>query len=185
MRYIRFLKVPKCERHSITAVVTITSDLGETFLAEDTFLNATLLSADQDGRKHLRQTLRWKAGMRALPLSFKIQRCDLQWPVRICVSAKDSTQSDGFDSLHGAVLPTVISAWSDVLDLPHGITEARRTVERRFSLTDSRKLSIWEDTGESIARHLWYYLMIIYEKTRSHCNGVLGTAALRSPPIST
>jgi hypothetical protein len=178
MRYIRFLKVPKIQGKSINAVVTITSDLGETFLAEDAFLSATLRSSDPDGDIYLRKSLRWKGGMRALPLSFEAENCDLDWPVRVHVSVKNAPQLDCFEKQYNAAgLPGIISAWSDILDPPRNIREASRTVERRFTPLSGRTLSMWEETGESIARHLW--CVVCYTRSLGRAHNSPGTGASR------
>lgn len=156
MRYIRFLKTPKLQDGSIKATITVTSDLGETFLDEELQLAATLRSADLSGDIYLRKTLRWRSGLRTLSMSFSASDNDIDWPCRVHVAVKNSPDSDHFGNNHGAsALPSIISAWSDVLDPSKGINTASRTIERRFKPLNSRILGMWEETGESIARHLW------------------------------
>jgi hypothetical protein len=46
----------------------------------------------------------------------------------------------------------VVSAWSAPFDLER---ECVKLVERRFVSLEQREVRIWEETGESIARHLW------------------------------
>lgn len=48
----------------------------------------------------------------------------------------------------------VISAYSPYFPLVHG-GEAERFVQRRLSIGGGKILRIWEETGESIARHVW------------------------------
>jgi len=157
MRYIRFLKTPKFQDDSIKATITVTSDLGETFLNEEVQLAATLRATDARGDIYLRRALKWKPGMRALPVSLSLADNKIEWPARVHVTPRDAPNSDHFNKHYGVSgLPNIISAWSDILDPSENITTASRTVERRFKPLSNRTLSMWEETGESIARHLWF-----------------------------
>ena len=158
MRYIRFLKPPRVERNTLKTLITITSDLGETFLPDDVTLAATLRSDDPEGDIYLRKTLKWRGGMRSLPIVFDLAFADLDWPVRVHVGTKGSPNSDHFEKHYNAEPPSIISAWSGLVDVLKGMNEAEKKVERRFTPLSNRTLSIWEETGESIARHLWYSL---------------------------
>lgn len=156
MRYIRFLKVPKTDGNTLSALVTVTSDLGEDFLLADVALTATVRSPEFNGDIFLRKSLKWSAGMRALPVTFDLRHCDLDWPIVVHVGPKNHQVSDRFESQnHSADLPSLISAWSSILDAPAGIMEAEKKVERRFTPLSNRTLSIWEETGDSIACHIW------------------------------
>ncbi|KAG9874646.1 hypothetical protein KCV05_g22610, partial [Aureobasidium melanogenum] len=68
MHYVRFLKTPKVHVENgsvtLTAVITLTTDLGETFYPHDLQLAATLRQPDQDGDIYLRRTLQWRQDMR-------------------------------------------------------------------------------------------------------------------------
>lgn len=156
MRYVRFLKVPKTDSKTLSALVTVTSDLGEDFLAADVALTATVRSPEYNGDIFLRKSLKWTAGMRAIPVTFDLRHCDLDWPVVVHVGPKSSQLSDRFERhLDSADMPSLISAWSSPLDAPAGIMEADKMVERRFTPLSNRTLRIWEETGDSIARHIW------------------------------
>lgn len=161
MRYIRFLKTPKLlvkegPNSVIKLVITITSDLGETFFPGDLLLAATLRSDFDHGDVYLRTTFKWEAGMRALPIELNFEQNHIDWPARVHVHARNAPKSDHFERHDdGSDVPTIISAWSDILDPPQGVFEASKSAERRFTPLSNRTLSIWEETGESIARHLW------------------------------
>ena len=157
MRYIRFLKTPRIEGYDIKALITIASDLGDSFCDENLQLSASLRSADDHGELYLRRSLKWTAGSRTLPITFNIKDSDIDWPVRVHVATRNSGVTDRYEQHHhGGDSPSVISAWSDVLDPNVAVIEASKTVERRFTPLNNRTLSIWEETGESIARHIWY-----------------------------
>ncbi|KIW03261.1 uncharacterized protein PV09_05481 [Verruconis gallopava] len=156
MRYIRFLKPPKVHGSQIKTLITVTSDLGESFLPEAVQLSASLRSAVQHDTLYLRKKLQWEASMRSIPLTFDFDKSDIVWPVKIHVTTRDAELTDHFErGQNGLSLPPIISAWSDILDLQIGINEAARMVERRFQPLSDRPLCIWEETGESIARHIW------------------------------
>jgi len=156
MRYIRFLKTPKLQENSIKTTITITSDLGETFLNEEIDLVATVQGGDDQCQTYLRQTLRWRPGLRALPVTFLITAKTIKWPCCVHVAQVQSPGFDAFENCEDAFsIPNIVSVWSDVLDPPNGITTASRIAERRFKLLNKSVLRMWEETGESIARHLW------------------------------
>ncbi|KAI9834831.1 MAG: hypothetical protein M1819_002739 [Sarea resinae] len=166
MHYIRFLKPAKLvnNNNSIETLMTLTSDLGESFYAGSTDLTASLISASplqEQSRPYLHQTYKWTPGSRTLKLAFDIRRVRIPWPARVYVTA--SGVSEDADTLLGdensrttAGCPPTISAWSSPLHPPTRL-ESMRLVERRFRLPskDAAILSIWEETGESIARHIW------------------------------
>jgi hypothetical protein len=169
MRYIRFLKTPKVLAQPGTTglvklVITITSDLGETFFPEDVLLNATLCSNKPNGAVYLHKSVKWEAGMRALPIVLEFKQSHINWPARVHVHVQNAPPSDLFQRHpDGADLANIVSAWSDVTDPPQAILEAARAVERRFTPLSGRIISIWEETGESIARHIWY---VVFKQPR-------------------
>jgi len=160
---VRFLKTPKVvvDHGSIVlrAVITITTDLGETFYQDDVALAATLRSPEPDGDIYLRRTLNWTGGARSLPISLDVTRTEVEWPATLHVALKErnGTTSDMFETFTSpADLPSLISVWSEPLHPTKGRFSTSTRVVRRFMPLSERGLSIYEDTGESIARHLWY-----------------------------
>ncbi|PNS20521.1 Protein-lysine N-methyltransferase rrg1 [Sphaceloma murrayae] len=164
MHYIRFLKTPKviaaAGKVTLTASITLTTDLGETFFDDDVDLAATLRSPDNDGDIFLRRSIKWTSGMRSLALTFDLTRSEIEWPAKLHVGLRGDAdqQADNFELFSGHPdpnLPAFVSAWSEPIDATKGNFEAPRRVERRFSPLSGRPLRIWEDMGDSIARHLW------------------------------
>lgn len=156
--YIRFLKSPSVKQQksslSISALICITTDLGDSFLAQDVNLIATL--AIENPSKVLHQkSLTWKAGKRELaiylgPFRPNFVQSELVLAVRHC-----DTQRGPIDSL--CSIPLVVSGWS----APFGLqSPAEKVVERRFRLEHGRDLRIWEETGNSLARHIWWAIFI-------------------------
>ncbi|KAK3075684.1 hypothetical protein LTR53_000726 [Teratosphaeriaceae sp. CCFEE 6253] len=154
MHYIRFLKTPKIEVQASTvileAVITVTTDLGETFYPEDIDLIASLRASDQDGEIYLRLKLRWPGNARSLPISLDLSRQDVDWPACMHIAARTSASAPppGF-------LPSVVDVWSGSLNPTEGLLGSGWRVERRFTSLAERTVSLLEDAGDSIARHLW------------------------------
>lgn len=134
---------------SFRAVLTITTDLGETFYPEATELVATIRSSDPDGDIYLRRRLPWKPGLRNIPLLFNISYQDVDWPAVMHVSVNAKPKSPGF-------LPPIVDVWSAPLNPTRGHLKSGTLVTRRFtSISSERDLVLFEETGDSIARHLW------------------------------
>ncbi|KAI9674272.1 MAG: hypothetical protein M1829_003819 [Trizodia sp. TS-e1964] len=166
MYYIRFLKPPSLKFSSggsggfVKSLITVTSDLGDTFYPAELLLKASIQSNCNDRKPYVLSNFRWKAGMRCLEIILDIRNAKPSWPARIHVGPGGPATSmnyaalDKLNPLDNSNLPRVISAWSGFLDPPDEI-EAAKLVERRFPSSTGRVLSIWEETGESIACHIW------------------------------
>jgi hypothetical protein len=167
MHYIRFLKPPKIVRNSVPSInakITITTDLGESFLAADINLLVELVTAS--GVSLGTQDYEWKGrnGMRALEvcLPFKKRASgELMMWIR---SRSEKLRVDSFENVLGgrkdseplggvvSVRSTLIN--SDLLDSVAGMMAARKLGY------EAGEILIWEETGESIARHIWYVYQI-------------------------
>lgn len=159
--YVRFLKAPRLQKQkggtvSVVALVSITTDLGDAFLAQDVDLLATLQSEHSEEEPLYQEVVKWTAGKRELPITLG------PFPERLCrqkiVLGLNSTDSRrpkprSQDPLfkNGAV-PLVMSGWSAPFGGPQCLA-AEKLVERR--LGGETDLRIWEETGNSIARHIW------------------------------
>jgi hypothetical protein len=132
----------------LKTVVTVTTDLGETFYPDSLDLVATLRSTVDEGDIYLRKKAQWSAGDRSLAIVFDLARQDIDWPACVHVGVKGTVSSDGF-------LPPVVDIWSGQLNPTKGHFESGWRVERRFTSYSERSLSLLEDAGDSIARHLW------------------------------
>ena len=136
----------------------MTSDLGESFFAEDVaFLACVIYDQHEAGLPLVRWNLQWKAGMRSLQVQHILRIDDLERPLRLLIAPHEDASSTfpySCQPLQISRLPLVISAWSNTFGIHGDIT--RREVERRFELPGGQKLCIREETGESIACHIWY-----------------------------
>lgn len=137
---------------SLKAVVTITTDLGETFYPHNVNLAASVRSAEHDGDIYLRRTIQWEAGMRSVPISFDLTRSGVEWPACLHVGIKQGERSEHFENWDKLKM---VSVWSAEINPTKGLFQASRRVERRFIPISERPLVMLEDAGDSIARHLW------------------------------
>ncbi|KAF1929589.1 uncharacterized protein M421DRAFT_4052 [Didymella exigua CBS 183.55] len=158
MRYIRFLKTPRIVaekgtgKSQIYGLITITSDLGDSFFPHDVELVAELINADSDEILVWR-TLAWAAGMRTLAMTLPLKKSYASSPLRVRIGTEHKAQYDIFENLCQADSHGIVSAWSAGFN-SGGVREAVKLVQRRFRVAH-RVISVWEETGESIARHLW------------------------------
>jgi hypothetical protein len=157
MRYIRFLKPPRLNptkdpsKTSLSFLITITSDLGDTFLPYDVGLTAELC-ASPSGKPWIMKPVQWSAGMRSLSITLSLDSSRDYGSVQVRVGVGRNMGADEYSKLSGGEWRGVVSAWSAPFDLGK---ECMKLVERRFVSSKRREVGIWEETGESIARHLW------------------------------
>ena len=150
--YIRFLKSPYRElnghKSSIKVLITLTTDLGDTLYQGDLYLYATV--HENGNAKQLAQTrYLWKPHMRVLWVCFDtIPFLPPEQPLTLIISSREGSHENRLD----ANMPRVFSAQCEVYT-QHYLTELK-TIERVFQLHTGR-LSISEEMGESIARHIW------------------------------
>jgi len=102
------------------------------------------------------QTVQWSAGMRSLPVNFPLTKSHTTSKLRIRVGVEPKSSPDDYSSLSDEGGCGVVSAWSSDFAASGSAAAAEKLVERRFSLANDSTVSILEETGESIARHLWY-----------------------------
>ncbi len=172
MHYIRFLKPPSLSRPSkvaqdiqLTAKITITSDLGESFLCVD--LPLVVILVDHDGHSFQTQPYDWKAGNRQLEISLRIAKASqdtkaaLRWPFQVLIQPRDAKHYPHAmanmlnpKKVSSEPIGQVLAVLSQELHRnPSGTIDRR--VQRRIKLHNGHDLCIWEETGESIARHIW------------------------------
>lgn len=186
MRYVRFLKTPRIvaekgtNRSHVYCLITITSDLGDSFFPYDAELVAELIKPKPDFHSEddeilVWRAVAWSAGMRTLAITLPLKKSYASSPLRVRVGIEHKAQYDTFDALSQADSQGIVSAWSAEFN-SNGAKEAVKLVERRFKVAQ-RVISVWEETGESIARHLWYVLMPCLSTLTDH----QGTPVSRCP----
>ncbi|KAJ4347464.1 hypothetical protein N0V95_005385 [Ascochyta clinopodiicola] len=159
MRYVRFLKPPRIttdkgtSKSHVSCLITLTSDLGDSFFPHNVELAAELLSPERDDEMCVWRTVQWTAGMRTLAISLPLKKSYASSPLRVRVGVEPKAQSDAFDELSHADAHGIVSAWSAEFNSPVN-AEGAKLVQRRFKIGQG-VVGVWEETGESIARHLW------------------------------
>lgn len=102
---------------------------------------------DENGNIIARKTFQWLAGMRALKIDIDVNSQGDN--VVLQVSSRnpaDNLLKDSDDA--------ILSVWSPPFVLNKNF-QIDGLVERRLGIGHERVLSIWEEPGESIARHIW------------------------------
>ena len=164
MHYIRFLKAPKAEIQkgwvTVRTLITITTDLGDDFLAAELLVYAHLIRDGDEAMKEKRSVLAttssiWKPGLRAIWLVIlRLPIFALKDPVRMLISTNSEyvrhlqVQEPALNHL-----PKIFHAWSEPFDLTD--KGVMKWVERRLATSETVTLRIYEEMGESIARHVW------------------------------
>ena len=156
--YIRLLKPPKLDvvKDTVRALVTITTDLGDDFYSGNLDLHAILatLEADGDYWQSEWRTVQWKAGMRNVWIEFRNLDCYPRRLFQLLVNTKPDLAADN------AVItdmPEVLSARSDSFGWEGGRekSQAYNRIQRRYGTDSVQGRTIYENTGESIAQHIW------------------------------
>ena len=139
-------------RSAVKALVTITSDLGENIYQGDLSLHGALISLDEKDTLLSESHVLWKQGMRTLWIEIDQKRLpQLTWPVQMVVAAHKRAVVDPV-SLDD--IPEFVSIWSESFDADATKTNSQ-WVTRRFEPTAGVSVNIREETGDSIARHVW------------------------------
>lgn len=157
IHHIRFLKLPRVERTNpsyltVKALITITTDLGDSFFPSSISLSAGLWSGDRllaDSAHFL-----WRNGMRSLWVELQFTTSpQIRWPLHMQIS--HARGGRGLNLLSLEHLPQIIDVCSHPIH-PQIEHEGSKRVSRVFHLASGHLLRIHEDTGDSIARHIWY-----------------------------
>jgi Lysine methyltransferase len=153
VHYFRFLSPPQVSQgqrkdFTVSAVVAVTTDLGDTFLAEDIDLQCRIVGTSQKPNVVKEQAFSWKGGSLALKIT-------------VAVSSKHVSLSQ-FVRMHVmpsvvetiSCVPKVMDVWSVPFELANG-QRAEPLVDRELLIPGQTDLKIREEMGDSIARHIW------------------------------
>ena len=147
--YIRFLKTPKIDQKGhVRALITITTDLGDGFYPDDLTLHATITSSENFMSEW--QSVEWKGGMRTLWIDIANVDANLPVDLRLVVNSETSIEGN-----HVSVenMPEILGVWSDIFGKSK--SQAGSIIQRRYRTCLKVEKIIIEETGESIARHIW------------------------------
>ncbi|EXJ81361.1 hypothetical protein A1O3_07652 [Capronia epimyces CBS 606.96] len=155
VHYIRFLRTPqthvgkKTKTVDIAAVVALTTDLGDAYYAQDIDLVVEIVEANRPHAVLHSHTLPWQASSRALKFTVHCPSTYTSRSARLHVTTK-ATQN----AFSLFTVPNILDVWSPVFVL----SDKQRTepvVERDLLLPNKSHIRMWEETGDSIARHVW------------------------------
>jgi hypothetical protein len=152
VHYIRFLKTARVVTRTprsvnVRSLITITTDLGDSFLLTDVTLSSSLVQADKSGTVLCRAEKQWRAGCRELSISLTMETNENGPPLRLHIS-------HAMVSGEVTSIPSILDAWSAPFS-QLGNSPAEAMIERQVSLPDLATTWIWETTGDSIAKHIW------------------------------
>lgn len=172
MHYIRFLKVPRINTTAspptLTALLTIDTDLSDALFAPTAELTAHILaapSAPAATKETLaKQALTWPAGARTLALTVPLRPALLKQKFVVHVSSSTDSelvnvgpQREPISAVDDASLirmPVLVAVTSSPIHHAAGVFASSHRVARTIELR-AGDIRIWEDTGESMARHVW------------------------------
>ena len=152
--YIRFLKPPVVsdldkKSYLVTSVITITTDLGDISLWSNVELVARLVDVDNAGEVVATTKCPWQAGKRTVNIFFTCDKGQRNHNVRVHVTTLNTASSWA-----SSKLPEILDIWS--APFKENVTgRSTPVVERQFRLSADVCVRIWEETGNSIARHIW------------------------------
>jgi len=155
VHYLRFLRTPQIENVSkkaveITAVAAVTTDLGDSFLSQDVTIIARVVDGTTTHGEVLYSTeVSWKGTMRAVKVNLQCNIRVLGRLVHLHLTTRDTI------SAHASYgIPAIVDVWSSQFTVK-AATRAEPVVERRLQLRSKSQARILEETGDSIARHIW------------------------------
>ena len=141
----------KQDRLHVKTLVTVTTDLGESFYNEPCHLHIAVLSSDHR-LSSCWSMVHWKPDSRVVWVeSGQIPSACLQESLTLLVSSKQAIKPDviGPDC-------NILSARCEIV-LPSKLDSS--TFVQRALQSSSCQLRLYEEMGESIARHVWYALI--------------------------
>ncbi|KAI2616738.1 putative methyltransferase-domain-containing protein [Hypoxylon sp. NC1633] len=177
MHYIRLLRPAKldvsdCRRPFISLLVTITTDLGDSFLYPDEPIDLFVTADDPIGQSlslQIDRPPRWAAGMRVLDVKVSLKPTLRKEDVTCSVRIRPATQSLPL----GLVMSTDVLPWGAAagssgsrglimpatVEMVKGVSSdvSLRTLQLNTGSRpeDQLHVDLEEDIGESIARHIW------------------------------
>lgn len=153
VHYIRFLSTPQVSISqkriiAISAPLAVTTDLGDAYLTHDVELLLRLV----DTRSNTllgQQKYPWKGGSRAVKTALQCDGKLMGRSVRVHVTTAETQKA-----LDSIAIPKILDVWSSTFSLGDKV-RSEPLVARQIPLQGGSTLCLWEETGDSIARHVW------------------------------
>lgn len=156
VHYIRYLRTPQTQLGKktvdIAAVVAVTTDLGDAYYAENVDLVAEVVETNRPYGVLHTQVLQWQATSRALKFTVNCPGKYTSRSARLHVTTKAT-----ISAFKLSAVPYILDVWSDTFVLSDK-QRAEPIVERQLPLFNQSCVRMWEETGDSIARHIWCVL---------------------------
>ncbi|KAL8843516.1 MAG: hypothetical protein Q9170_000020 [Blastenia crenularia] len=141
VHYVRFLRSPRFDlavryrgRVLLRGLITITTDLGDSFYPSDLCLYTAIVT--RNGRISLASTT-WKPGMRCLKVEIKVPLEYLTLPAKFLFTCDETLETD---SLKLGKVPHIISAWTE--EFRGHQDSIADVVVRRFTVQEGKVLDI-------------------------------------------
>ena len=151
VHYIRFLKTPRvthAKAPTVSALITITTDLGESFLSADAELEA-ILEDGTSGQTIASTRVEWHIGCRDISVTIRL---DSLRKNQVALMSICSVQHKISSTV---IIESILSVTSEPFSLTPG-SVAAPFVRRTFQFPAAAKaVRIFEETGNSIALHIW------------------------------
>ena len=155
VHYVRFLRTPQVADVSkktieVSAVIAVTTDLGDTFFSQDVTILARLVDATNSGEILCSSECPWKSGARAAKINLQCNAKHAGRLVYLHLTTRDTLLAHA-----SCDVPAIVDVWSSAITIK-AKAKAEQVVERRLQLRGKSQARIWEETGDSIARHIWF-----------------------------
>ena len=162
MWYIRFLKAPKIistsTSISLDIIVTITTDLGDYFYPNNITLYSIVRPENSSDKLIKKVSINWKPGYRCLKFGIRLSINEVPESFYINVTSETEDKIDDNLSLHNIRAVHAIS--TAPIHPSNGTATVENVARRTLHMWNNTDVTIWEDIGESIARHIWFVLII-------------------------
>lgn len=139
----------------ITAVVTVTTDLGDSFFSQDVTLMVRVVDATKNGEILCATEVHWKSGARAAKINIECNVKHFGRLVDLHVTTRDTIAAQ-----ISCKLPPIVDIWSQSFTVKTK-SKADPLVQRRLPLYGKSTARLWEETGDSIARHIWFVVSLL------------------------
>lgn len=156
VHYIRFLRTPQTATSKktidVSAVVAVTTDLGDSLFPADVSLVIEVVEANHPHETLCTTSLEWKSTSRALKFTIQCPGKYLSRPALLHVTTKET-----IDTFKALQIPKILDVWS----VEFALSDKQRTepvVERQLWLDNESRVRMKEETGDSIARHIWFVM---------------------------
>ena len=152
VHYIRLLSSPRVLSkgklgNEVHAVVSITTDLGDDFFWREMPLIFRVLDAQDPTKVMATARILWKPHGRVAKANLSLGRQHDGQLCRLHVAAGDLLKLS-------PTVPPVLDVWSAGFSLSTA-SPSEPLVYRSFVFSPSITVRIWEELGDSIARHVW------------------------------